>query len=262
MSERHNSTLQKVPSRERSHGHAQRRITHTILEEFKKATKRPKEPPKSYICHYDLQKIWRKSLIQELLLPDNLPEGVLEVIQKRMFVILSILVAIGATECLAQFRSRLFPSNSHDPRMTDNDIPIMEKDKIDFLRSNPALQEQFFTVQHKFKPVVISLSDLREFKEIDSEWRLPFECIEDELGSGISGNVERVAISARYFKEVGGADYEHVSCLDFIFLELPFASPHSGIPPHLLRAPRSIRSLARKFKWKNHLQMREVLSGS
>ena len=169
MSERHNATLQKVPSRERSYGHSQRRpfpngptkITHTILEEFKKATKRPSELPKSYICHYDLQRIWKKARIRELLHPDDLPEDVLEVIQKRMFVILSILVAIGATECLAQFRRRLFDSNSHGPRMTDDDIPIMEKDKIhSFLPSEPALQEQFFAVQHKFKPVVISLSKI------------------------------------------------------------------------------------------------------
>jgi hypothetical protein len=109
---------------------------------------------------------------------------------------------------------------------------------------------------------VISLSDLCKFKEIDSKWRLPFKCIEDKLRSGISRNVKQVAILVQYFKEVGGTNYEHISCLDFIFLELPFASPHSGIPLHLLRAPRSIRSLTRKFKWKNHLQIREVLSGS
>jgi hypothetical protein len=127
-----------------------------------------------------------------------------------MYIILSILVFIGADKCLEQFRARLFQPNRKDPRLTDADLPL-EENNVDFLTEQPALKRLFLEQQHRFNPITIHCR--YELQEFNSFQRLPLVPVTEDhvLGQGAFGDVERIGIAARYFKETSGADYEKVS---------------------------------------------------
>jgi hypothetical protein len=182
-------------------------ITDSILNDFNRITRRPEDPAKSFICYYDLERIWTEERVRGLLSPRNprdLPNDLLLVVQQKMFTILSILVTIGAFACRIDFLARLFTSGR--PRFTDDCLPLELQD-IDFLYGWQPFKEQFSHVQHKFCPVKIQ----QRHEEIDPSWRLPFETIIPSLGSGAFGDVELIGIPGGYFVNEDGSEFSKVS---------------------------------------------------
>jgi hypothetical protein len=180
-----------------------------ILDEIRSATKQLKKPEKSFICYEDLKRIWsNKSRITTLLQLD-LSQRQIDIIQERMIRILSTLISVGATDCLANFRARLFDSSSGNPLVTDDHIPL-EMDQFVFLDSEPAVKRQFYMHQFRFKPVEIVLSNGPVVIKNEME-RLPFEYRKKGIGSGGYGKVDLVGISPRYIKGEDDSLWETVS---------------------------------------------------
>jgi hypothetical protein len=210
-----------------------RDVTKDLLNEFEKITHQPDDLSKSFICYYDLQKVWaNKGRISTLLRPDDVTD-ILDKIQQSMYIILSILVFIGADKCLEQFRARLFQRNCKDPLLTDAALPL-EENNVHFLKEQPALKRRFLEQQHMFNPITIHCRyELQEFNPFQ---RLPLVPVtEGLLGQGAFGDVERIGIAARYFKETRGAVYEEVS------------KQFSGKKKAATKKSRSTKWLARKL---------------
>lgn len=191
---------------------AVKKLFQTILREIESATKRSNEPGKSFVCHGDLKRIWSdRQRISTLLQPDCPPKHQIDFIQDHMIIILSILVSIGATDCLTNFGSRLFDSNSGNAIVTDEGVPF-EMNQLTFLDSEPALQWLFHEHQYRFKPVVIEITRGQRKQVIkNTRLRLPFEYRKRDIGVGGYGKVDLVGISARYIKEESGSIWDTVS---------------------------------------------------
>jgi hypothetical protein len=180
-----------------------------ILHEINSATKQRERPEKSFVCYEDLKRIWsNKSRITTLLQLD-LSQHQIDIIQESMIRILSTLISVGATDCLANFRPRLLDPSSGNPLVTDDRIPL-EMNQLVFLDSEPALRWQFYTHQFQFKPVEIVLSNSPVVIKNPME-RLPFEYRKKNIGSGGFGDVDLVGISPRYIKGEDDSIWETVS---------------------------------------------------
>jgi hypothetical protein len=182
-----------------------------LFKEFDKYTKRKDSDAKQFICQQDLKEIWTINRIKSILSP-NIPDDLtLDLIHRDMVIILSILVTISAPkDCLALFREQLFDPQTDSPRVTDTDIPLKEgsQHKIAFL--SDAHQRMFMQEQHKFKPYIIRLRKFKYITEVDENERLPFEDVQNNIGRGTSGQVDRVRISPRYLRQADDSSYDHV----------------------------------------------------
>ncbi|KAF8848231.1 kinase-like protein [Acephala macrosclerotiorum] len=197
--------LRREPSPEREKLHAQQ-VMSKVLTEIVLAMKRSEKPSKAYVCYDDLKQIWSEgSKISALLQPSGLSHAQIDFVKANMIIILSTLVYIGATDCLAVFRARFFkPLTSHQSHFHDARIPYLEKSKLEFLSTEPALQEQFFDNQFRFNPVAIEIHESQTTQKIHPKARLPFETRLKGVGVGGFGTVDCVKISPRYIKQPGG----------------------------------------------------------
>jgi hypothetical protein len=192
---------------------AKTQVTKQVLDEINAVVKRPEKPAKSFICGHDLKNIWAGSpaRITTLLQPDQLSPDQINVIQLRMFMILSTLVSIGAMDCLANFCRNFFEPNSATPLLTDDDLPFTE-DQLTFLDGGAALSQLFYQRQFQFKPVVIEFTKNQRIQLIENRMaRLPFIYREQDIGEGGYGKVDHVEIPPGYFKEESGWVRDRVS---------------------------------------------------
>lgn len=179
-------------------------LIRTILGEINAHMKRSENPEKSFICYEDLKSIWSdRSRIQTLLQLAFPSEHQIRFIQEHMIMILSTLIFIGATDFSSEFLATLFNSNSANAPITDDEIPF-EMNQLIFLYSKPALQQNFYTHQFRFKPVVIEVTRHQRTQVIKNpKLRLPFEYLKKDIGSGGFGKVDVVGISPKYINEAG-----------------------------------------------------------
>jgi hypothetical protein len=186
----------------------------TIYNEIGAKIKRHEEDDKCFITYEDSRTIWpvseaSRQRIQTLLEIKESSADLLDTIQKRMILILSILIRIWAKETLLRFTTAFFPENSNQPHLTDDDLPL-PLHKIHFIQ-NPARRKQFHDVQYQFLPALIMLSDKQKPQMVDPLIRLPFESWEEDVGSGGYGNVARAGIASRCLREASGSDNREVS---------------------------------------------------
>ena len=186
------------------------RLVDVLSAEFKKKTKRAKIEPHAFICYQDLKGIWNTDRIKTLLSDSHLPPDVLAIIYEQMLIILSVLVHIGARRCLDNFRHRLFYPDTAQPAFTDAKIPLPRNEIKRFL-GEEFLCDQFYQHQWKFKPYRLEINEGDSVKVIEEYWRLPFEEVEENIGSGTAGRVDRALISPKYLKNSDGSDYDMVS---------------------------------------------------
>jgi hypothetical protein len=189
-------------------------LMHTIYNEIGAKFKRHEKEDKCFITYEDIRTIWpvseaSRQRIQTMLEIKESSADLLDTIQNRMILILSILIRIWAKETLLRFTTAFFPGNSNQPHLTDDDLPLALH-KIHFIK-NPARRKQFHNVQYQFLPTVIMLSEKHKPQVVDPLIRLPFESWEDDIGSGGYGDVARVGIASRCLREANGSDNREVS---------------------------------------------------
>ncbi|KAI2879713.1 hypothetical protein CBS76997_10812 [Aspergillus niger] len=170
------------------------RATGAIKDDLENHTKRRYEVTNRFVTYQDLVKILQKEgRIHKVLYTDCLTTEDLHNIQHNFIVILTTLVSIGATHCLANFRS-LFLTGS----ITDKDLPL-EREQIEtFLPGHSELVDQFESHQCDFCPTVISCTRLLHC--VPSKSRLPFEKKPEKLGIGGFGEVDLVTITPGYWE--------------------------------------------------------------
>ncbi|RDK37498.1 kinase-like protein [Aspergillus phoenicis ATCC 13157] len=170
------------------------RATGAIKDDLENHTKRRYEVTNRFVTYQDLVKILQKEgRIHKVLYTDCLTTEDLHNIQHNFIVILTTLVSIGATHCLANFRS-LFLTGS----ITDKDLPL-EREQIEtFLPGHSELVDQFEYHQYDFCPTVISCT--RPLHCVPSKSRLPFEKKPENLGIGGFGEVDLVTITPGYWE--------------------------------------------------------------
>ncbi|BCS15902.1 hypothetical protein AKAW_02195 [Aspergillus luchuensis IFO 4308] len=187
--------------------------------------KRRREPASRFISRQDLLKIWQtKDRIQKVLYTDRRIDDDLQNIQDNFIAILSILVSIEATHCLANFRSLFLAGN-----ITDKDLPL-EREQIEtFLPDRSQQVDRFDYIQCEFCPIVISCTT--PLHCVSSKRRLPFEIEPEKLGIGGFGEVELVTITPRYW-ETDSKSYNDsaylVACKKFDFKEA-FLKEHKNL---------------------------------
>ncbi|GKZ53937.1 hypothetical protein AnigIFM49718_008722 [Aspergillus niger] len=170
------------------------RATGAIKDDLENHTKRRYEVTNRFVTYQDLVKILQmEGRIHKVLYTDCLTTEDLHNIQHNFIVILTTLVSIGATHCLANFRS-LFLTGS----ITDKDLPL-EREQIEtFLPGHSELVDQFEYHQYDFCPTVISCT--RPLHCVPSKSRLPFEKKPENLGIGGFGEVDLVTITPGYWE--------------------------------------------------------------
>lgn len=170
------------------------RATGAIKDDLENHTKRRYEVTNRFVTYQDLVKILQmEGRIHKVLYTDCLTTEDLHNIQHNFIVILTTLVSIGATHCLANFRS-LFLTGS----ITDKDLPL-EREQIEtFLPGHSELVDQFESHQCDFCPTVISCT--RPLHCVPSKSRLPFEKKPEKLGIGGFGEVDLVTITPGYWE--------------------------------------------------------------
>jgi len=204
-----------------------RELQNEIVMEFNNITRRKDSLTKSFICHYDLKKIWANiERIRKILYLSNPTDKILLVIQERMYMVLSILVAISAEKCLEEFTTRFFDKDTGEPRITDESLPL-GYDEIDFLKDDEPHRWQFCREQHMFKPYVIKLRKFQDIIKIDEDYRLPFQKLEEKIGSGSSSTVDRAWISPEYLIKADQSYYGHVSPLPLWMLFISNSRSHT-----------------------------------
>ncbi|PYH65675.1 kinase-like protein [Aspergillus vadensis CBS 113365] len=183
-----------------------------IKDNLEKHTKRRCEPASRFISHQDLLEIWQtEDRIHKVLYTDRRIDDDLQNIQDNFIAILSTLVSIEATHCLANFRSLFLAGN-----ITDKDLPL-EREQIEtFLPDQSELVDQFEIIQCEFCPTVISCTT--PLHCVSSKRRLPFEIKPEKLGIGGFGEVELVTITPRYWETASKSYYNFaykVACKKF-----------------------------------------------
>ncbi|PYH34244.1 kinase-like protein [Aspergillus neoniger CBS 115656] len=165
-----------------------------IKTDLENHTKRRCEPASRFISHQDLLQIWQtEDRIHKVLYTDRRIDDDLQNIQDNFIAILSTLVSIEATHCLANFRSLFLAGN-----ITDKDLPL-EREQIEtFLPDQPQQVGRFDQIQCDFCPTVISCTT--PLHCVSSKRRLPFEITPEKLGIGGFGEVKLVTITPRYWE--------------------------------------------------------------
>ncbi|PWY68484.1 kinase-like protein [Aspergillus heteromorphus CBS 117.55] len=185
-----------------------------ILNELRAHTRREADEYHSFICRQDLVKVWSNTAsIHTLLQPDILSPEDVDRIQRDFIAILSILVTIDATACLAQFRRTFL-----DGEIGDRDLPFTKERIQSFFSEAPASALLFHNNQWKFCPVKIRSSRHHPLQEVPYQCRLPFQSTPRKLGSGGFGVVNLVEVAPRYLKLNEGADFPYpykVACKRF-----------------------------------------------
>ncbi|PYH92927.1 kinase-like protein [Aspergillus ellipticus CBS 707.79] len=185
-----------------------------ILSALRTYTKQRSDESKSFICRQDLRKVWSNAdLIPTLLYPVVLSSDDITRIQRSLIAILSILITIDATTCLARFHELFL-----DGDIRDQNLPLEKHEIHSFLPENSAPAFLFRDHQYKFCPVKIQCSQSHALQEIRPRCRLPFEDTRMRLGSGGFGIVDLVEIAPRYLKfdeNLENPDPYRVACKRF-----------------------------------------------
>ncbi|XRM42414.1 hypothetical protein ABZX51_005631 [Aspergillus tubingensis] len=196
-----------------------------IRSDLETHTKRRTEPASRFVSHQDLLKLWQtEDRIHKVLYTDRRIDDDLQNIQDNFIAILSTLVSIEATHCLANFRSLFLAGN-----ITDKDLPL-EREQIEtFLPDQTQQVDRFDNIQCNFCPTVISCTT--PLHRVSSKRRLPFEITPEKLGIGGFGEVELVTITPRYW-ETDSKTYNNfaykVACKKFDLKEA-FLKEHKNL---------------------------------
>ncbi|GFN16654.1 kinase-like protein [Aspergillus tubingensis] len=196
-----------------------------IKNDLENHTKRRLEPASRFISYQDLLKIWQtEDRIHKVLYTDRRIDDDLQNIQDNFIAILSTLVSIEATHCLANFRSLFLAGN-----ITDKDLPL-EREQIEtFLPDQSQQVDRFDNIQCNFCPTVISCTT--PLHCVSSKRRLPFEIKPEKLGIGGFGEVELVTITPRYWETDSKSYYNFaykVACKKFDLKEA-FLKEHKNL---------------------------------
>ncbi|KAF7163793.1 hypothetical protein CNMCM6106_000556 [Aspergillus hiratsukae] len=183
-----------------------RRTTAEIISDLKSITKLSDEPARSFICKHDLEKLWQDKERIRRLLPAATKDSVIALVQKELFVILSILVLIGAISQHSDILEKLL-RDDHTPRYKDDQIPLSLGRIAEFLE--PPHESLFHEKQYLFCPFIIDCNQVDQVRDVKPDLRLPFEK-QAELGLGSFGQVDLIKIAPRCFRESEGAEYPEV----------------------------------------------------
>ncbi|KAL4897598.1 kinase-like domain-containing protein [Aspergillus ambiguus] len=189
-----------------------------IFKELGRATLRSSEPtvPKEFITRARIKRIWQTNDRIRSLLGEDSPPGLHVIIKKKLLVILSVLIEIGAIDTLKEFRRKLFAAdNPLRPRFTDQEMPL-EPEQISQLLTYQPHMALFREKQNKFCPVIIPKSHLSIMCSEDRP--LPFQRMIRLLGRGSYGAVYAVQIASECFTDELGASYSKpylVACKQF-----------------------------------------------
>lgn len=170
----------------------------SLYNELIRVKKDPKNKHcKPFIIQSDLRNIWRDARKITSIIGDEWTKPELEAIHACMYKILSILVYIGAKECLRDFR-HLFPRDGDGPLFMDSDLPLKDKAPLAFM--SVQLQDQFIEQQFMFIPFVIQEMEGSVTQSVAPQFRLPFEHITKNIGVGGYGKVDQVKIPRGYLR--------------------------------------------------------------
>ncbi|OJJ77542.1 hypothetical protein ASPBRDRAFT_25201 [Aspergillus brasiliensis CBS 101740] len=200
-------------------------VSQDIKDDLEKHTKQRRSFHNRFVSRDDLSKIWQKGdRIRKVLYTESLTPEEVSSIQDKFTAILSTLVSIDATRCLAYFRS-LFLTSS----ITDGDLPLEREQIESFLPNQSELVSQFDGAQCEFCPTVISCTT--PLQRVPSKSRLPFEKPPERLGTGGFGEVDLVTIAPRYWRmdnqSTSNSIYK-VACKKFNFKEA-FIKEHKNL---------------------------------
>ncbi|GIK06666.1 hypothetical protein Aspvir_002316 [Aspergillus viridinutans] len=203
-----------MPEQESQRTSIFQRTTAEIIHDLNSITKCPEDLNRCFICKHDLEKLWQDKERIRRLLPDSTKAAVIALVQREMFVILSVLVLIGAIWQDSDILKKLLKDDD-TPRYKDDDIPLSLDRIAEFL--DPPHDGLFHEKQFRFCPFIVDCHQTQQVHDVPQNWRLPFDK-EEELGLGSFGQVDLVKIAPRCFKEVGGAEYPEyhlVACKKF-----------------------------------------------
>jgi len=167
------------------------------------AMKRPANRDNAYICSRDVESCWSTARIRIALLPEPWTDTEIITIKQRFIRVLSILVYTGAHDYLQSFRSQFFDANRDDDQLP------FEQQHLSFL--GYLYKQKFYEEQYRFIPVTIVDKSDPHSQHIEESRRLPFEVVEENIGLGGYGRVDRVRISPGYLQLKNGSIFPEVS---------------------------------------------------
>ena len=173
---------------------------------------RSAEPHKSFICQYDLDRIWEAPKnIGKLLGHETWTEAEIATIQKKFTKILSTIILINSSDCIRRFRSLFFDTiGTQNPR-TDDKIPFtMEELSFLDISSGTLFYEKQFVVN----PEYVKNTRKQENQVIPANHRLPFVYEKSGIGWGGYGTVDEVGIAPGYLKQETGTNWPNVRTFD------------------------------------------------
>ncbi|GKZ19834.1 hypothetical protein AbraCBS73388_004895 [Aspergillus brasiliensis] len=200
-------------------------VSWAIKNDLEEHTKQRRSFHNRFVSRDDLSKIWQKGdRIRKVLYTESLTPGEVDTIQDNFTAILSTLVSIDATRCLANFRS-LFLTGS----INDENLPLEREQIESFLPEQSELVSQFDGAQCEYCPTVISCTT--PLQRVPPKSRLPFEGPPEKLGTGGFGEVDLVTIAPGYWemdnKSTNNSVYR-VACKKFNLKEA-FLKEHKNL---------------------------------
>lgn len=196
----------------------------TLYNELVHVMKDPKNKHcQPFIIESDLKRIWNDMRKITAILGDQWSKPELEIIHGCMQKTLSLLVYIGARDCLSNFRC-LFTRDG--PLFLDADLPLKDKALLAFMPIE--MQDKFIEQQFLFIPYIIYEMEGPKTQYVDSRLRLPFEKITKNIGVGGYGKVDQVKIPQGYLRTLRSGGGELVSISWLVYPSKLTLSAHFG----------------------------------
>ena len=173
---------------------------------------RNSESHKSFICQYDLDRIWEApKTIKKLLGHETWTEAEIATIQEKFTKILSIIILINSSDCIRRFRSLFFDTTGSQNARTDDEIPFT-MEQLSFLDISSRIL--FYEKQFVVKPEYIRNTRKQENQVIPANHRLPFVYEKSGIGWGGYGTVDEVGIAPGYLKQGTETNWPNVRTSD------------------------------------------------
>ncbi|KAF7169103.1 hypothetical protein CNMCM5623_001911 [Aspergillus felis] len=167
-----------MPKQESKRTSIFQRTTAEIIHDLNSITKRPEDLNRCFICKHDLEKLWQDKERIRRILPDSTKSAVIALVQRELFVILSILVLIGAISQDSDILKKLL-KDGNTLRYKDDNIPLSLDQIAEFL--DPPHESLFHEKQFRFCPFIVDCHRTQQVHDVPQNWRLPFDK-EEELG--------------------------------------------------------------------------------
>lgn len=121
----------------------------------------------------------------------------LEKVRIEMRRVITVLILIGARDCFTDFERRLYRQMT--PDITDKDLPITRTSDLHFLPTDQ--RDRFMHEQYAVLAVKIKEDYEPRTLRFGPKERLPFERIEERIGVGGYGKVDKVWIPRGYLED-------------------------------------------------------------